>query len=47
MADLSIHKSQKKILILISLVGLILAVKLSFALITNVNCTIRRHHRGQ
>lgn len=35
MADLSIHQSQKKILISISLVGLILALKLSFAVITN------------
>lgn len=35
MAELSIHQSQKKILIAIGLVGLILALKLSFAVITN------------
>lgn len=35
MADLSIHQSQKKILISISLVSLILAIKLGFAIITN------------
>lgn len=35
MAEHSIHQSQKKILISISLVGLILAVKLSFAVLTN------------